>query len=45
VGFVYEPDGVTPAAGAEIIARRDGEVIGRTLSLPDGSYVLVVSLN
>ena len=47
VGTVFEPDGVTPAAGVDIFARlgdRFGraDLTGRAYSDLDGSYVLVI---
>ena len=46
-GKVFEPDGVTPAAGVDIFARFEGKIsrvnlIGRTYSDLDGNYVLVL---
>jgi hypothetical protein len=42
-GTVFEPDGVTPAAGVDIIARyKDTNLIGRAYSDLGGNYVLVI---
>ncbi|MHC5063943.1 MAG: carboxypeptidase-like regulatory domain-containing protein [Planctomycetota bacterium] len=43
-GTVFEPDGVTPVVGAEVVARDngDGEIIGKTTSGVGGSYILVL---
>ena len=42
-GTVFEPDGVTPAAGVDIFARyKDTSLIGRAYSDLDGNYVLVI---
>jgi hypothetical protein len=46
-GKVFEPDGVTPAAGVDIFARFEDNIsranlIGRAHSDLDGSYVLVI---
>ena len=41
-GIVFEPDGITPAANVEIIARNvSGEVVGRTTTNGAGIYALV----
>lgn len=42
-GMVFQADGATPAVGAEITAiDATGEVIGRALAGPGGSYLLVI---
>ncbi len=44
VGTVFEPDGVTPVVGADVVARDNdgGTIIGKTTSGVGGSYILVV---
>jgi hypothetical protein len=46
-GTVFEPDGITPAAGVDIFARFEDKIsranlTGRAYSQLDGSYVLVI---
>ena len=43
-GTVFEPDGTTPLAGAEVIARDNttGNVLGKAISDGSGNYVLVI---
>lgn len=43
-GTVFAPDGVTPVAGVEIIARNSsGDRVGRAVTDSNGNYILVIA--
>ncbi len=43
-GTVFAPDGVTPVAGVEVIARNSsGDKVGRAVTDSNGNYSLVIS--